>query len=130
MSYVKSFQVKGRLINKGEPYERIIKIIASPNTKKMSAQRFTFGMSIIPAGGKTEPADTHSHEGIEECVYVVTGKGEAKVGGQIFQIEPETFIMIRPNEPHQFLNNSDETMKLVWVSVPPGAEKSLIAEPT
>ena len=126
MLYVKSFQVKGRLINKGEPYERIIKIIASPDTKEMSAQRFTFGMSIIPAGGKTDP---HSHEGTEECIYVVTGRGQAGIAGQRFQIEPGTCIMVRPGEQHHFLNSSDETMKLIWVYAPPGAEKGLIAKP-
>lgn len=126
MPIVNSFELKGKQINKGKTDERIIKIIASPDTKKMCVQKFTFGISIIRAGGRTDP---HSHEGTEECIYVATGRGQAKIAGQSFQIEPETCIMISPGKPHSFLNSSDETMKLIWVYSPPGAEKSLFAKP-
>lgn len=119
--YVKSNEIKGK--KTPPPYERVVKILASPETVNMVSHRFTFGMSIIPAGGMTEK---HAHEGTEECIYVLTGRGESELAGNRFKIEPDSVILVKPGQDHQFFNYSDETMKLIWVYAPPGAEKMLL----
>jgi mannose-6-phosphate isomerase-like protein (cupin superfamily) len=118
MAYVKSHEVKG--IRVDAPYQRVLKIFASPDTPKMKTKNLVFGMSIIATGSKT---DKHVHEGTEECIYVVTGRGEAEIGGKRIKLEPDIAILVRPGEYHQVFNHSDETMKLMWVYSPPGAEK-------
>lgn len=121
MTCIKAWEVKGKQIP--APYERVLKILASPETPKMKAENFTFGMSIIAAGSKT---DKHAHEGTEECIYVVSGRGEAVIAGEKYEIGPDVVILVKPGQDHQFFNHSDETMRLIWVYAPPGAEKSLL----
>lgn len=118
MAYVKSHEKKG--IQVEPPYQRVLKTFASPDTPKMKTKHLVFGMSIIATESKT---DKHIHEETEECIYVVTGRGEAEIGGKKIKLEPDMAILVKPGEYHQVFNYSDETMKLIWVYAPPGAEK-------
>ena len=106
------------------PYARVLKILASPETPKMKTEHLVFGISIIAAKSKTEK---HSHEGTDECIYVVTGRGEAEVAGKKIKLEPDIAFLIRPGEQHQIFNHYDEPMKLIWVYAPPGAQKQFLA---
>ena len=123
MAYVKSYKVKGVLFE--PPYARVLKILASPDTPRMRTEHLVFGISIIAAESKT---NKHAHEGTEECIYIVTGHGEAEVAGKKIELEPDTAFLIKPGEQHQIFNHGDETMKLIWVYSPPGAEKKLVAK--
>jgi mannose-6-phosphate isomerase-like protein (cupin superfamily) len=114
--------MKGVLIE--PPYARVLKILASPDTPKMRTEHLVFGISIIDSKSKS---DKHAHEGTEECVYIVTGHGEADVAGKKIELEPDTAFLIKPGEEHQIFNHDDETMKLIWVYSPPGAQNQLLA---
>jgi mannose-6-phosphate isomerase-like protein (cupin superfamily) len=105
------------------PYRRTVKILSSPDIIDATTTRFTMGISIIPAGGKTE---SHAHEGTEECMYVLSGQGECEVAGRKFKIEQNDLILAKPGQNHQFFNNIKKPLKLLWVYAPPGAEKKLL----
>jgi quercetin dioxygenase-like cupin family protein len=123
LAVTKCSDIEGTKIE--DPHPRIIKILSSPVTKERESIGFTFGMSIIPPKERTQK---HSHEGTEESIYVASGRGFVKVGNEEEAVEPDSVILVRAGEPHEFHNTSDETMKLVWVYCPPGAEKSLLSK--
>jgi mannose-6-phosphate isomerase-like protein (cupin superfamily) len=110
--------IKGKEINSGTINQRRIKLLASP---KSPAKRdeYSCGMAIIPAGHVHEP---HAHDASEELIYVVSGTGVAKVGGNEFTVGSGQMIAIDKGEAHQFFNTGPDELRLLWIYSPPGPE--------
>lgn len=118
MSVIRSSELEGYNVE-----GRIVKIFASPETKDVPMKGFTFGNSILPPKHRT---GAHKHFNTEECVYIVSGRGKVVIEKEVFNISNDSVILIPPNYQHEIFNISDETMKIVWVFSPPGAEKQFI----
>jgi len=93
--------------------------------KVTNAERFTFGIVILlPGKGHTK----HNHPGVEEILYVVSGKGEQYVEGaepERTEIRAGDTIHIPPDVYHETINTGWEPLVLVAVYAPPGAEEDL-----
>ncbi|MFQ6080300.1 MAG: cupin domain-containing protein [Candidatus Bathyarchaeia archaeon] len=124
MSVVYEYDVKD--IKLPRPYERFIKIFASPErgAKSLVSKYATFGATIIYPHTTAHPK--HAHPTSEEILYVASGKGKAIIGEETFKVHPGVIIYVPPGTKHSFINESSETMKLLWIYAPPGAEKKII----
>ncbi|UCB45817.1 MAG: cupin domain-containing protein [Spirochaetota bacterium] len=104
-----------------EPFKRTLKVLLSPLINK-ELKSIAAGLTIIPSGGKS---DNHEHpEG--EMFYVVSGKGSIQVGEEVEVLIPGTAVWVQPGTSHQLCNDSDATLKILWVLSPPGREKAII----
>ena len=62
-------------------------------------QRMTFD-----AGVKSEP---YKSENVERFVYVIRGKGQARVGGQAFPLEAESVLWLEKDDTFYFESGVD-----------------------
>lgn len=64
----------------------------------------------------------HTHADHEEIIYVVDGKGVARVDGIEHPMEKGTAVFIGRNRRHHFLNPHDEPMTFVVLMMPGGLD--------
>src|SRR6266540_5090892 len=77
---------------------------------------FRFGLGRTP-----ELRNEHS----EEVLYAVSGHGEASLGGEVFQLEPGTGLLIPPMVDQEIENQGPHDLVLVSVlSPPPGTTQN------
>ncbi|MCD6575248.1 cupin domain-containing protein [Candidatus Aerophobetes bacterium] len=74
----------------------------------------------IEKGGKTS-YDIHPYE---HEVLILEGTGILKSDKREEKVKPYDAIYIAPDEPHQFVNDGDETLKIICV-IPKGKEDHL-----
>lgn len=87
------------------------------------AERFSFGMVILNPG---KGHDSHTHPGVEEIIFVMSGVGEQMIDGQgPVKVGPGDCFHIPPDVVHSTINTGWEPMRLLVVYAPPGAERGL-----
>jgi quercetin dioxygenase-like cupin family protein len=74
------------------------------------------GLVTFPPG--SDPGQ-HQHETEEEIIYVLSGKGETKVGDSIYPLEPGVTVFTEPGIPHGVKTIGDEPLVLISVFSPP-----------
>ena len=79
-------------------------------TRSMAA-----GIVTLPPG--QEQTRLSIHEG-EEIYYVLQGKGEIVLNGEVYPIEKDMAVYITPGTRHRARNTGDEEMKLYFVNCP------------
>lgn len=65
----------------------------------------------------------HTHDRHEECIFVIEGKGIARVEGVEHEITPGSCVWVGLNRKHHFLNPNDEPMTFVWLLMPGGLDR-------
>ena len=71
---------------------------------------------VLP-GETVQPA--HSHPEGEELIYIITGRGEAWVDGEIEPMQEGTAVLFEQGKPHMIRNVGDEEMKVICFFSPP-----------
>jgi len=93
-----------------------------------AAERFSTGVVKLEPG---KGHDRHNHPGVEEILYVVSGKGwqvvDAPNGRQEREIGPGVLVHIPPDVFHSTVNTGDDTMVVLAIYAPPGPEAELRA---
>ncbi|MCE5337037.1 MAG: cupin domain-containing protein [Desulfobacteraceae bacterium] len=74
------------------------------------------GVVVFPPG--SDPG-THKHEAEEEIIYVVSGRGETKVGDAVYPLEPGVAVFTEPGIEHGVKTLGSEPLVLVSVFSPP-----------
>jgi len=92
------------------------------------AEKFSAGVvSLEPGKGH----DSHNHPGVEEILYVLSGKGlqvvDAPGGTQQREVGPGVLVHIPPDVFHSTVNTGDEPMRILAIYAPPGPEAELRA---
>lgn len=59
------------------------------------------------------------HEGIDQLLFIVDGKGEAILGGERKEIEEHDVVFVEAGVLHNIINTGDESLKLYTVYSPP-----------
>jgi hypothetical protein len=67
----------------------------------------------------------HTHE--DEAIYVVSGTLTVEVGGERYEVGPESLVWMPREVPHAFANLSDVEVRTVGFTTPSGLE-GLFAE--
>jgi len=75
-----------------------------------------FGVVSFPPN--SDPG-THVHPNEEEIIYVLSGRGETKVGGKIYPLEPGVAVFAEPGLEHGIKTLGSERLVLVSVFSPP-----------
>ncbi|HPC28346.1 MAG TPA: cupin domain-containing protein [Candidatus Methanomethylicus sp.] len=112
MAVVNTWEVHGTKVPK--PFERVLKVCMSP--EEGSTKDFTLIVSLISPRSSTS---YHSHDEGGELMFVVTGRGSVTVEGKDRPIGADTAIFAPLGVRHRLVNDSDETMKVICVFVPP-----------
>jgi mannose-6-phosphate isomerase-like protein (cupin superfamily) len=82
----------------------------------VQAERFVMGRVEIEPGGKVP---LHSHEQ-EEVYYIVSGKGEIKVGQELSPVQEGCAVYIPSNVEHELRNTGTSRMEMIFVYAPGG----------
>lgn len=83
MYYVKEKDVDGIQLP-GRLWKKLI------GPENGGCKNMIFGVVSFPPG--SDPG-THVHKGEEEIIYVLSGRGETKVGGKIYSLEPGVGVL-------------------------------------
>ncbi len=102
-----------------------IRLLSEP--KLTGAARMTFGrVELAPGAGH----DRHNHPDTEEIIYCLSGVGEQTVDDEgPVAIRPGASIFVPDSAYHSTLNTGTETLVLLVVYCPVGAEEDLRSLP-
>jgi len=95
-----------------------IEVLMAPDLVRM-ASRFAFGTQTVPPGCHIRE---HSHDRVEEMIFVLGGTGRAVLDGENVRMEPGTAIYLGLNRRHMFVNEGSEDLRLAWLVLPNGLE--------
>ncbi|MBT6277785.1 MAG: cupin domain-containing protein [Chromatiales bacterium] len=62
----------------------------------------------------------HAHDGNEELILVMEGKGVALIEGEEHAMQPGTTLYLASQEKHKFTNTADSPLRFFWVLMPGG----------
>lgn len=86
--------------------------VAIGNVRSQAAE-----MVIRP--GAAEGDAENAHRGADQWLYVVSGRGLARVNGKRFQLRPGTLVLIEHGETHEIKNVGQGPLRTLNVYVPP-----------
>lgn len=109
MQYIKIQDVPG-LDLPGRNWKKLIE----PDTSE--CRNMIFGVVTFPPG--SDPG-THSHAAEEEIIYVISGRGETRVGEQTYPLEPGVAVFTEPGVAHGVKTLGDDPLVLISVFSPP-----------
>lgn len=109
MYYVKEKEVDGIQL----PGRLWKKLIGPENS---GCKNLIFGVVSFPPGSNP---GTHVHQGEEEIIYVLSGRGETNVAGKIYPLEPGVGVFTEPGVEHGVKTLGNEPLVLVSVFSPP-----------
>ena len=78
---------------------------------------------VIPPGG-SEGGPKNRHQGADQWLYVVAGRGVAKVGRRILPLQAGTLLLIEHGDRHEIMNNSRTLLKTLNFYLPPAYTRS------
>ena len=81
--------------------------------------RFSIGTQTV---GPQAFIREHTHDDNEEIIFVVAGRGIARIEGVDHPIETGSCVYVAVKEKHHFLNPNDEPMTFLWVFLPGGLD--------
>jgi quercetin dioxygenase-like cupin family protein len=93
----------------------LVFLVTGQDTRHTSMFEWT-----VPAGFST---GTHVHRVQEETFYVLEGQCEWRIGDEVIQAKPGTYVFIPPGVPHNIANSSDRPARMIMTVSPPGHEE-------
>ncbi|MBD3295878.1 MAG: cupin domain-containing protein [Candidatus Omnitrophica bacterium] len=72
----------------------------------------------LPAG-ESVGGENNRHEGSDQWLFVLSGRGEAIVAGQKTPLEKGTLVLVEAGESHEVSNTGDEPLKTLDFYAPP-----------
>lgn len=79
---------------------------------------------MVIAPGEAEGGPRNRHRGADQWLYVVSGRGFAKVGGRRLPLRAGTLLLIEHGDRHEIRNNSRAVLTTLNFYVPPAYRKS------
>jgi mannose-6-phosphate isomerase-like protein (cupin superfamily) len=79
-------------------------------------------MVIAPGGAEGGPKNRH--RGADQWLFVVSGRGVAKVGRRRLPLREGTLLLIAHGDQHEILNNGRAPLKTLNLYVPPAYTQS------
>jgi mannose-6-phosphate isomerase-like protein (cupin superfamily) len=75
-------------------------------------------MTLAP-GGESSESSSNEHAWAEQWLYVVSGRGSARLGRRTVKLEPGTLLLIEKREPHVIRAAPRSRLVTVNIYVPP-----------
>jgi uncharacterized cupin superfamily protein len=85
--------------------------------RRLGAQKLGYNVTVIPPRKRGFPL--HNHRANEEMFFILSGRGELRVGAERYALRAGDVICCPPGGPetaHQISNTSDEELKFLAVS--------------
>lgn len=84
-----------------------------------SGNRFSLGtQTVAPRSFIRE----HAHDRNEEIIFVLEGRGIARIDGAEHPLEEGSCVFVGHNRKHHFLNPHDEPLTFLWLMMPGGLD--------
>ena len=80
---------------------------------------FSTGLQMLKHGAHIR---RHAHERSHELLFCYQGTGQAEVHGKLYDVLPETMILIGRGLQHKVTNTGTSPMRLLWFIAPAGLE--------
>ena len=109
MYYVKEQDIEGLQLP-GRLWKKLI------GPEEGNCRNMILGVVSFPPG--SDPG-THKHENEEEIIYVISGRGETKVGDKVLPLEPGVAVFTEPGIEHGVKTSGDKPLVLISVFSPP-----------
>ena len=74
---------------------------------------------VIPVGGK-EGGPYNNHRGTDQWIFVVSGKGSARIDGKRVSLQASSLLLIERGENHEIRNSGTTEFVTLTIYVPPG----------
>jgi len=100
------------------PVRRLYETEATQERTCLQTVQFVHHM-LIPPGGR-HVQELHIHSDAEELVVVTRGTGTATVGDETLDVSAEDVVYIPPGVEHEFRNNSDDLLGVLFINIPTG----------
>jgi len=81
---------------------------------------FSMGTQTLPPGSFIRE---HTHAQNEEIIFVLEGRGTARIDGVEQPIEKGSTVFVGMNRRHHFLNPGSEPMTFLWFMLPGGLDR-------
>lgn len=78
-------------------------------------RKIEFLWTYVPSGTKS---GVYQHQG-EECGVIIKGTLVFRVGGETFTLHAGDSIYFDSSNPHEFENESKDTVETIWAITPP-----------
>ena len=105
-----------------EPSVRHVRVLLSPLLQDW-LEDFSAGYTEVPS---QQQGSKHKHPDAAELWLFFAGTGRAIVGDKEIETGPGTVVYTPPDTYHHFFNTGDEPVKLYYVFVPSGPEKTVM----
>jgi mannose-6-phosphate isomerase-like protein (cupin superfamily) len=79
---------------------------------------------MVLAPGDAEGGADNRHRGADQWLYVLSGSGEAKVGGKRYPLAAGTLMLIERRERHEVRNTGRGLLRTLNVYVPPAYRRN------
>jgi mannose-6-phosphate isomerase-like protein (cupin superfamily) len=73
---------------------------------------------VIEPGGSEGDSDNR-HRGADQWLFVESGKGEARVNGHTYELEPGSLVLIQRGDRHEIRNTGSAPLRTLNFYVPP-----------
>jgi mannose-6-phosphate isomerase-like protein (cupin superfamily) len=74
-------------------------------------------MTLRP--GQSTGGDDNLHPNADQWLYVVSGSGQATVGGQTLTLEAGALLLIEAGETHEISNRGEDPLVTINIYTPP-----------
>lgn len=74
--------------------------------------------TMMLGGGSTGGPDNR-HPGSDQWLLVLSGSGEATVGGEKVYLEPDALLLIEAGETHEIANTGEDPLRTFNIYAPP-----------
>ena len=109
----------GEELVQGPPASGRITILVDP--RNTGETRFCTLIQELSPGGFVPP---HRHEKAEQVLFFLSGSGKAVIEDHEVEVRPGTTLHVPPNVLHSFRNTSDEPLRILETTSPPGFEET------
>jgi uncharacterized cupin superfamily protein len=83
----------------------------------LGARQLGYNLTVVPPGKRAFPL--HSHRVNEEMFFVLEGRGEVRIGGDVYPLRPGDIIACPaggPETAHQIVNTGENELRFLAVS--------------
>jgi uncharacterized cupin superfamily protein len=92
------------------PFNDKSDVYIKPLSRVVGLERVSLSLARVPPG--KESFVFHRHERDEEFIYILSGRGRAEIGDEVFDVGPGDFMGFRAPDgpPHQLINPYEEDL--------------------
>ena len=80
--------------------------------------------TMVIAPGQSEGGRSNNHRGADQWLFVVSGKGAARVAGKSIQLRTSSLVLIERGQNHEIKNTGRTNLVTLNVYVPPAYTKA------